>query len=67
MNTRRKLALACAVLSVAITTLCLIRTTALTMMGLFTFALPLSLLGIAIYLFDLGVAVMKLRIKAERR
>lgn len=65
MNTRRKIALGCAGLSVVITSVCLYRTTALTMMGLFTFALPLSLLGIAIYLFDLFVAVMKLRIKAR--
>ena len=66
MNTRRKLALACAISSVAITSVCLYRTTALTMMGLFTFAMPLSLLGIAIYIFDVIIAGLKLRIKAQR-
>ncbi len=66
MNNRIKFALACSALSVLITSVCLYKTTALTMMGLFTFAMPLSLLGIGVYFFDLAIAAMKLRIKAQR-
>lgn len=65
MNNRKKAALACAGLSVAITSICLYKTTAVTMMALFNLAMPLSLLGIAIYLFDAAVSVMKLGIKAK--
>ncbi len=65
MNNRKKAALTCAALSVMITSICLYKTTSVTMMALFNLAMPLSLLGIALYLFDVAVSVMKLRIKAK--
>ena len=61
MSTRRKIALACSFLGFFLATVCLYRTTPLSMMAFFSGALPLFALGILIYLYDLAVVVLWLR------
>ncbi|MBI5247577.1 MAG: hypothetical protein HY923_10380 [Elusimicrobia bacterium] len=61
MNTRRKIALACSFLGFVLATVCLHRTTPLSMMAFFSGALPLFALGILIYLYDLAAIVLWLR------
>lgn len=53
MNNRRRGALACAFLGFLVSTVCLLKTTPLTMLAFFNLALPLFFAGIALYAYDL--------------
>lgn len=61
MNKLRKFALACSFLGFVLTSVCLYRTTPLTMTAFFSAALPLFALGILAYLYDLITIVLALR------
>lgn len=60
MNARRRFALACSAAGFAVATVCLHRTTPLTMLAFFNVALPLFTLGIAVYLYDLASIALEL-------
>lgn len=61
MTPRRRFALVCSALGFVITTVCLHRTTPLTMLAFFNLALPLYALGILVYLYDIAVIAIRLR------
>jgi hypothetical protein len=53
MNKRRRWALVCSFLGFAVSTVCLVKTTPLTMLAFFNLALPLFLAGMGLYLYDI--------------
>ncbi len=65
MNKIRKFALACSCLGFMLATVCLYKTTPLTMMAFFSGAVPLFGLGAAAYFYDLS-RILVLRGEGER-
>lgn len=61
MNARRKLALVLTAGGFVFASLCLYKTTPLTMLGFFNLGLPLFAGGIAVYAYDLAVIILQLR------
>lgn len=63
MNTRRRFSLFCAFLGVIIGLVCLFKTTPLSMMAFFNLSIPLFMVGIAVYLYDVARAIQAMKTK----
>jgi hypothetical protein len=61
MNARRRFALLCTFLGTMIAFVCLYKTTPLSMMAFFNGSLPLFLLGMLVYLYDVLSSIQALK------